>query len=98
MPLSVRGIALRQLGYYKLLDKNYTEATRLLESAAELIKDPPSLGQTYVWIGQGYQNSGNRAKAREAYDRALQINPNDAVALKSKQSLDKGAAKPGGSP
>jgi len=67
-------------------------------SAAELIKDPPSLEQTWVWIGQGYQNSGNRAKAREAYDRALQINPNDAVALKSKQSLDKGAAKPGGTP
>ena len=93
-----RGIALRQLGYYKLLDKDYVEAARLLESAAELIKDPPSLGQTWVWIGQGYQNSGNRAKAREAYNRALQINPNDAVALKSKQSLDKGAAKPGGTP
>ncbi len=93
-----RGIALRQLGYYKLLGKDYGEAARLLESAAELIKDPPSLGQTWVWIGQGYQNSGNRAKAREAYDRALQINPNDTVALKSKQSLDKGAAKPGGTP
>ena len=93
-----RGIALRQLGYYKLLDKDYVEAARLLESAAELIKDPPSLGQTWVWLGQGYQNSGNRGKAREAYDRALQINPKDAVALKSKQSLEKGAAKPGGTP
>jgi tetratricopeptide (TPR) repeat protein len=93
-----RGIALRQLGYYMLLDKNYPEAIRLLESAAELIKDPPSLEQTWVWIGQGYQNSGNRVKAREAYDRALQINPNDVVAIKSRQSLDKGAAKPGGTP
>lgn len=93
-----RGIALRQLGYYRLLEKDYAEATRLLESAAELIKDPPSLGQTWVWIGQGYQNSGNRVKAREAYDRALQINPNDTVAMKSRQSLEKGAAKPGGTP
>ena len=95
---SQRGIALRQLGYYMLLDKEYPEAVRLLESATELIKDPPSLGQTWVWVGQGYQNSGNRVKAREAYDRALQINPGDAVALKSKQSLDKVAAKPGGTP
>jgi tetratricopeptide (TPR) repeat protein len=93
-----RGIALRQLGYYMLLGKDYPEAVRLLESATELIKDPPSLGQTWVWVGQGYQNSGNRVKAREAYDRALQINPNDVVAIKSRQSLDKGAAKPGGTP
>ncbi|HEY6865644.1 MAG TPA: tetratricopeptide repeat protein [Candidatus Eisenbacteria bacterium] len=93
-----RGIALRQLGYYKLLDKDYPEAVRLLESAAGLIKDPASLGQTWVWIGQGYQNSGNRTKALEAYNRALQINANDAVALKSKQSLEKGAPKQGGAP
>jgi len=91
-----RGIALRQLGYYKLLEKDYAEAVRLLESAAALIKDPPSLGQTWVWIGQGYQNSGNRTKALDAYNKALAINSNDAVALKSKQSLEKGAAKPGG--
>lgn len=93
-----RGIALRQLGYYKLLDKDYPEAVRMLEAAAALIKDPPSLGQTWVWIGQGYQNSGNRTKALEAYNRALQINANDAVALKSKQSLEKGAPKQGGAP
>ncbi len=89
------GIALRQLGYYKLLDKDYPEAIRLLESAAELL---PKDVQTWVWIGQGYQNSGNRAKAVEAYNRALGLNPGDPVALKSKQSLEKGPSKQGGTP
>jgi hypothetical protein len=34
----------------------------------------------------------------EAYDRALALNPGDPVALKSKKSLEKGAAKTGGTP
>ena len=90
-----RGIALRQLGYYKLLDKDYPEAIRLLESAAEIM---PTDVQTWIWVGQGYQNSGNRAKAMEAYNRALALNPGDPVASKMVKSLEKGAAKTGGTP
>jgi len=91
-----RGIALRQLGYYKLLDKAYADAIHYLEAAADLM---PTDNQTLVWIGQGYQNSGNRGKALEAYNRALALNPSDPVALKSKASLEKGIAnKPGGNP
>jgi tetratricopeptide (TPR) repeat protein len=87
------GIALRQLGYYRLLGKEYPEAVRLLEQAAAIL---PNDVQTWVWIGQGYQNSGNRTKAMEAYDKALAINPSQPDALKGKRSLQGGAAKQGG--
>jgi len=78
------GVALRQLGFYRLLAKDYPDAIRKLERAVQIYdKDV----QAWVWLGQGYQNSGNREKACEAYRRALAIDPQQADALKAKKSL-----------
>ncbi len=78
------GVAQRQLGYYKLLAKEYAEAIRMLERAVQI---NPQDAQAWVWLGQGYQNSGNRAKACEAYAKALAIEPTQPDALRGKKSL-----------
>ncbi len=77
-------VALRQLGYYKLLDKSNGEAIRMLErSVAINDKDV----QAWVWLAQGRQNAGDKAGACEAYRRALGIDPTQADALKGRKSL-----------
>jgi cytochrome c-type biogenesis protein CcmH/NrfG len=43
--------------------------------------------QAWVWLGQGYQNAGDRARALDAYNRALQLDPNQPDALKGRKSL-----------
>ena len=78
------GVALRQLGFYQLVAKDYGEAIRMLERAVGI---NPQDVQALVWLGQGYQNSGNRGKACEVYSRALAIDPQQPDALKGKKSL-----------
>jgi cytochrome c-type biogenesis protein CcmH/NrfG len=46
--------------------------------------------QAWVWLGQGYQNSGNRDKAIDAYKRALALDPNQAEASKGVKVLSGG--------
>jgi len=77
-------VAYRQLGFYALLDKRYSEATRLLERSVELNESDV---QAWVWLAQGYQNAGNRSKALDGYERALQLDPRQPDALKGKQTL-----------
>jgi cytochrome c-type biogenesis protein CcmH/NrfG len=43
--------------------------------------------QAWVWLGQGYQNAGDRTKAREAYGRALGLDPNQPDAKKGMQAI-----------
>jgi tetratricopeptide (TPR) repeat protein len=78
------GVAHRQLGFYLLIDKNYPEAIRHLERAVAI---EPKDVQAWVWLGQGQQNSGNRAKACECYKRALELDPAQADALNGKKVL-----------
>ncbi len=78
------GVANRQLGFYKLLDKDYSEAIRFLDSAVKL-NDKDT--QAWVWLGQANQNSGNRTRAIECYRRVLQLDPNQNDAMKGIQSL-----------
>jgi tetratricopeptide (TPR) repeat protein len=80
-------VAYRQLGFYSLLDKRYSEATRLLERSVELNEGDV---QAWVWLAQGYQNAGNRSKALDGYERALQLDPRQPDALKGKQTLGGG--------
>lgn len=77
-------IAYQQLGYRALLDRSYVDAIHVLERSSQ-INDKDV--QTWVWLGQAYQNSGNRAKALEAYNRALALNPAQPDALKGKKTL-----------
>ncbi|MGH7741400.1 MAG: tetratricopeptide repeat protein, partial [Candidatus Eiseniibacteriota bacterium] len=72
-------VAFRQLGYHRLLEKDFTGATPLLERAAAI--NPKDI-QTLVWLGQGYQNSQNRAKAMDNYQRVLAIDPKQPDALR----------------
>ncbi|MCC6348101.1 MAG: tetratricopeptide repeat protein [Candidatus Eisenbacteria bacterium] len=70
-------IAYQQLGYRALLEKDWSRAIGLLERSASLNdKDV----HTLVWLGQGYQNSGNRGKAIEAYRRVLSLEPDNTDA------------------
>ena len=78
------GVALRQLGFYRLLAKDNSTAISLLERAVA-INDKDD--QALVWLAQGYQNSGNRPKACETYDRVLALKPDQADAIKGKKSL-----------
>jgi tetratricopeptide (TPR) repeat protein len=77
-------IAWRQLGYYDLLAKNHSDAIRKLVRASVI---SPQDVQTWIWLGQAYQNSGDRAKACEAYRKALEIDPNQPDALKGRKTL-----------
>lgn len=70
-------IAFQQLGYRALLDKDWSRAIGLLERSVSLNdKDV----HTLVWLGQGYQNSGNKAKAIETYRRVLEQDPGNTDA------------------
>jgi tetratricopeptide (TPR) repeat protein len=83
------GVAYRQLGFYALLDKNYVEAIRLLKNA--VIRNDKDV-QAWVWLGQGQQNSGDRARAIESYKRALALDATQPDALKGMKSLGGGGA------
>jgi tetratricopeptide (TPR) repeat protein len=78
------GFALRQLGYYELLGRNYTEAVRMLERSVTI--NPGDI-QAWIWYAQGNHNAGNRGKACEAYDRALALDPSQSIAAKGKNAL-----------
>lgn len=80
-------VAYRQLGFYALLAKRYSEAIRYLERSIELNESDV---QSWVWLAQGYQNAGNRSKALDGYERALQLDPRQPDALKGKQTLSGG--------
>lgn len=67
-------IAYQQLGYRALLEKDWSRAISLLERSVS-INDKDC--NTLVWLGQGYQNSGNRPKAIETYRRVLELCPDN---------------------
>ena len=77
-----------QLGYYRLLDKDWSGAIQHLERSVAL---DSQYVQAWVWLGQGYQNSGNRDKAMDAYRKALALDPNQPEASKGVKVLS-GAA------
>ena len=91
---SQKALAQRQLGYFKLVGKQAGEAVRLLEQSVQCNdKD----FQSWLWLGQSEQNSGNRAKAIDAYKKVLDLKPGQPEALKGLKTLQ-GAAKQGGAP
>jgi tetratricopeptide (TPR) repeat protein len=84
--------AYAQLGYYSLLDKDWGVAAQYLERS---VQNDPQDKQSLIWLGQAYQNAGNRAKAIEAYKRVLAIDPAQPDALKGMKAVS-GAAPAGG--
>ncbi len=77
--------AFRQLGYYQLLRRDWAGATRDLGRATALdARD----AQAWLWLGQGYENSGNRERAAESYRKALALDPSSEPAKKGLASLE----------
>jgi tetratricopeptide (TPR) repeat protein len=83
-----KAIALQQLGYYRLLRREYAAAIERLEASVAINPQDPN---TLLWLAQGYQNSGNRAKAVENYRRVLALNPGSADARNGLKLLEGGA-------
>jgi tetratricopeptide (TPR) repeat protein len=84
------GVAFRQLGYYRLLDKDYDAAIASLERAVSL-NDKDT--QAWVWLGQGNQNSARSSRAIECYRKVLALDPKQADALRGLQALGAGAPR-----
>jgi tetratricopeptide (TPR) repeat protein len=76
---SMGAIARQRLGYYLLLEKNWAGAVDQLEPSVRI---DPKQPQSWTWLGQGYQNSGQKQKAMEAYHKALELDPNQPDAKK----------------
>jgi len=84
--------AYQQIGFEDhLKKKDWNGAVVVLEKAAAI---DPTNKQTLIWLGQAYQNAGNRLLAIQYYDKVLQIDPSEPNAKKGKEILQKGAAKP----
>jgi tetratricopeptide (TPR) repeat protein len=81
---TLAGKAHRQLGYYLLLRKQWKDAIHHLERGTNL---DPDDAQAWLWLAQGHQNAGNRAKAAVGYRRVLKLDPNNAQAKRGLQSL-----------
>src|SRR5262249_59986628 len=67
-----------------LLKKDWNGAIFLLEKANAI---DPTNEQTLIWLGQSYQNVGNRGKALECYDKVLQMDPSQPDVKKSREIL-----------
>jgi tetratricopeptide (TPR) repeat protein len=82
--------AYQQIGFDYLKKKDWAAAIPFLEKSVLI---DPTNKQSLIWLGQAYQNSGNKTKAIEYYDRVLQMDPNEPNASKGKAILMKGPAK-----
>ncbi len=78
-------VAYQQVGFRShLMRKDWTGAIEQLERSVAI--DARNL-QSLIWLGQAYQNSGNRAKAADFYRRVLEIQPGEPNATKGLKTL-----------
>ncbi|HZQ69937.1 MAG TPA: tetratricopeptide repeat protein [Terriglobales bacterium] len=64
------------LGAYLQEHNQLREAVQEYESTIQMTSDPALLASTYANLGAAYRDLGDDAKARESYDQALRLNPN----------------------
>ena len=81
---TVGAIARQQQGYFALVEKDYATAIRVLEGSAAI---DAKQWQTWLWLGQAYQNSKQIEKAREAYRKVQQLKPGEPNSAKGLQQL-----------
>ncbi len=77
-------VAFQQLGFHQLLGKHWDAAVVQLERSIQI--DDKNVA-TLVWLGQAYQNSGNKTKAIETYRKVLAIQPGQQDAVKGLKLL-----------
>ena len=83
---TVGAVGLQQLGYYFLLEKDWSNAIRLLERSS---RQDPKQFQTWLWLGQAYQNAGNAARAVECYREVQKLKPGEPNSSKGLIALGK---------
>lgn len=81
---TVGAVARQQLGYYALLDKDWSGAIRLLEESVAM---DDKQYQSWLWLGQAYQNAGNAARAIECYRKVQALKPGEPNSAKGLKSL-----------
>jgi tetratricopeptide (TPR) repeat protein len=82
-------LAYQQIGLHDyLMKKDWKGAIAVLEKALAI--DPVNK-QTLIWLGQAYQNAGERDKALDFYKKVLAIDPNEPNATNGIKSLQKSA-------
>ena len=77
--------ALKQVGYYNLIRKNYAKATQYLRKHVEL---EPKSEYGWLWLAQGSALNRQIHDAKAAYQKVLQINPKNADAQKGLELLE----------
>jgi tetratricopeptide (TPR) repeat protein len=81
---TVGAVARQQLGYFRLLEKDYSGAIEMLE---ESIKIDSNAYQTWLWLGQAYQNNKNLEKAKSAYRKVQELKPGEPNSDKGLKQL-----------
>lgn len=77
--------ALKQVGYYNLIRKNYVKAVSYLRKHVEL---EPKSEYGWLWLAQGSALNRQIQEAKAAYQKVLQINPKNADAQKGLELLE----------
>lgn len=77
--------ALKQVGYYNLIRKNYVKAVTYLRRHVEL---EPKSEYGWLWLAQGSALNRQIHEAKAAYQKVLQINPKNADAQKGLELLE----------
>jgi len=78
--------AYRGLGVVFLLQKRWADAVTPLSKAAEL---EPNHLQGRIWLAQAYSNAGDAPKAKEQFNKALDIDPTNREASKGLELIRK---------
>ncbi len=76
---STNAEAYRGSGVVLLLQKNWPDAITPLELAVKI--EPENL-QGHIWLAQAYSNSGQIDKAKAEFNKAIDIDPNNAEAAR----------------
>jgi tetratricopeptide (TPR) repeat protein len=62
---------------------------KAIDSFQKSLTLDPSQDETWVWLAKAYQKQGDKPKARDALQHALQLNPQNALAKETSSSLEK---------
>jgi tetratricopeptide (TPR) repeat protein len=60
---------------------------KAIDSFQKSLSFDPSQDETWAWLAKAYQKQGDKPKAREAIQRALQLNPDNQFAKGTSSSL-----------
>jgi tetratricopeptide (TPR) repeat protein len=63
------------------------DVPKAIESFQKSLALDPSQDETWVWLAKAYQKQGDKTKARDAIQHALQLNPDNQFAKSTSSSL-----------